>query len=125
MGQAAEFNLQNKQDFSRDDDSISSSSSSVANDRVRRHHHSRDDIEIGCSDGIRQGRRLPETIHVRLNESYFGKEKTAIYNLLANARQRVASLRLFNPAKNEVVRENEQTWSESVSVVSVSSGHNN
>lgn len=104
-----------------DEDSISSSSSSIATDKIKRHQHSRGDIRIGIES--RLGDEKSETIRVKLDESYFAKEKAAICNFVANARQRLTSIRMFNPAKNETIRETEQTWNESVSKTELNSSH--
>lgn len=118
VGQADEFSLQSKEHFSRRDDeaedSLSSSDSSIVNDRIRRHQRESASVTLDINHDSNRGNER-DTIHVRLNESYFAKEQTAIYNFLANTRQYLTSLRLFNPAKNENIRQKEETWTESVS----------
>uniref|UniRef100_A0A6G1SP16 Sodium-dependent neutral amino acid transporter SLC6A17 n=1 Tax=Aceria tosichella TaxID=561515 RepID=A0A6G1SP16_9ACAR len=55
----------------------------------------------------------PETIQVTLNESYFARERRFIVSQLANARQKLNSLQLFNPAQNESLKQQQQQeWSE-------------
>lgn len=59
---------------------------------------------------------IQETIQVKLNESYFANERRAAVNLLANCRQKLNSLQMFNPAKNQSIREQqEMNWNENVS----------
>ena len=65
-----------------------------------------------------QGYHMPpaETIQVTLNESYFARERRFIVSQLANARQKLNSLQLFNPAQNENLKQQQQQeWSEKVS----------
>lgn len=52
-----------------------------------------------------------ETIQVKLNESYFANEKRAVVNLVANCRQKLNSMQMFNPAKNQTFREQQQQQS--------------
>lgn len=61
------------------------------------------------------GRQPAETIRVKLNESYFAKEKHLLIGLMANARNKVNSMRLFNPMQNETAKQQQQEWTERVS----------
>lgn len=56
-----------------------------------------------------------ETIRVHLNESYFASERRAVVALLANVRQKVSSLQMFNPVKNQSINEQQEQWNEKVS----------
>lgn len=60
-------------------------------------------------------KQQPETIRVKLNESYFAKEKHLLVGLMANARNKVNSIRLFNPIENDAVKQQQDEWSERVS----------
>lgn len=60
----------------------------------------------------------PETIRVELDESYFGKEKRFLINVASNLRSKLNSMQMFNPAKNVNIKEQQETWNESVSVIS-------
>jgi hypothetical protein len=74
----------------------------------------------GKQAGQQQSYKLPtvETIQVTLNESYFARERRFIVNQLANARQKLNSIQLFNPAQNESLKQQQQQqWSEKVSSI--------
>lgn len=61
-------------------------------------------------------RQQPETIRVKLNESYFARERHLLVGLVANARNKVNSMRLFNPIENDAAKQQrEDEWSERVS----------
>jgi len=65
--------------------------------------------------GIGLGLGQPETIQVTLNEGYFAKERRAIVEVLANVRQKLNSIRPFNPAQNEASKQKHEEWNEKVS----------
>lgn len=99
-----------------DDDSISQ-----GHDRIRRnyihhahqaHHTNNQDHSNGIGNSASQ---QDTTIHVTLNESYFSSERRALVNLLANIRQKFNSMQMFNPAKNQSIKEQQQQWNEDVS----------
>lgn len=90
-------------------------------DRIRRHYlqHQRPNSERAQTStmiGQDSSQQPPETIHVKLNESYFAREQRALIDLVANIRQKFQSTQLFNPAKNQSIREQQQQWTEDVSI---------
>lgn len=70
-------------------------------------------------DATAASRQQPETIRVKLNESYFAREKHLLMGLMANARNKVNSMKLFNPVQNESTKQQQEEWSERVSSVCV------
>lgn len=62
-------------------------------------------------------RQPAETIQVTLNESYFASERRILLDLFANLRQKLSSTQMFNPAKNETIKQQQQEWNEKVSLV--------
>lgn len=108
-------------DDDEDDDSFGSSSPA---DRIRRHYHhhqqqqQNSSSQQAASGGGSSSVSVPtETIQVKLNESYFARERRLLVDALANVRQTVSSVRMFNPAKNESVKQQaQQEWNEKVSV---------
>lgn len=120
--------LNAEQDFDdddEDDDSLSSQSNS--RDKIRRNYiaaptnnnnnlAANDPASPSSQSHQRNHYQIPETIQVKLNESYFANERRAAVNLLANCRQKLNSLQMFNPAKNQSIREQqEKNWEENVS----------
>lgn len=57
-----------------------------------------------------------EAIHVQLNEGYFSNEKKIVIDFLANVRSKLSSMQMFNPAKNQTVKEQQETWNDKVSI---------
>lgn len=129
-GQAVDFHLQGSHNFSlnhdedEDDDldedpndtaSNSSSSYNKPADRIRRSHQTTTANPATTSKTSTKINFANEPIQVKLNESYFAREQKLVKDCLANVRQKVAQLQMFNPAKNATQREQQQTWNESVS----------
>ena len=56
-------------------------------------------------------------IRVKLNEGYFAKEQRSLLNMAANLRQKISSMQMFNPAKNQSINEQQQEWSQKVSAI--------
>lgn len=128
-GQAVDFHLQGSHNFSlnhedddeddedlqQEDSNEDSSSSWKPADRIKRstHHQTTTNSKTNTNTKINFAN---EPIQVKLNESYFAREQKLIKDCLANVRQKVSQLQLFNPAKNATQREQQQTWNESVSV---------
>lgn len=84
----------------------------------RPNYQQQQQVDQNCQQQQQQ-RQAHETIEVRLNESYFSNERRALVNLLANCRQKFASLQLFNPVQNQSIKEQQQqSWNENVSPVS-------
>ena len=115
-------------DFDDDDDD----SLSHPHDRIRRNYLQNQHQQYSQGSGINGGggggeqqensaRTLngsgqrQETIRVNLNESYFANERRALVNLLANVRQKFNSMQMFNPAKNQSIKEQQEQWNENVS----------
>lgn len=84
-------------------------------DRIRRSYRIHEQQAAGRQDSAPQANGQPQAIRVTLNESYFAPERRALVNLLANARQKMNSLRLFNPAQNEASKQRQEQWDEKVS----------
>lgn len=121
-GQAA-----SEEDFDDDDDD------SIGHDRIRRnylhqHHQAansanlqqqqqQDATEAAAAAASTGPFRAAETIQVKLNEGYFASERKAVVNLLANCRQKCSSMQMFNPAKNQSIKEQQQQWDENVSAL--------
>lgn len=118
-----------------DDDDSFSSPSHHRGDKIKRnyisgaannHNDTQNTINAAAAAGssststsnYHQRNNIQETIQVKLNESYFANERKAAVNLLANCRQKLNSLQMFNPAKNQSIRERqEMNWNENVSFI--------
>lgn len=106
-----------EEDYEEDSDSLSQ-----AHDQVRRNYLPNLHQVSGNESSRAQAQRELSTdaakSQPKLGESYFAKERRALLNVLANGRQKISSLQMFNPAKNQSVKEEQQQWSENVSVSS-------
>lgn len=115
-------------DDDEDDDSLSSQFNS--RDKIRRNYIAAPNNSAETSGNTlnhpgnssshsnQRNYPIPETIQIKLNESYFANERKAAVNLLANCRQKLNSLQMFNPAKNQSIREQqEKNWNENVSKI--------
>lgn len=113
-----------------DDDDDDDSLSQQQHDRIRRSNYLSSQQHQASHQQQQQQHQLnqqasnfnsttrQETIHVKLNESYFANEKKALVNMLANCRQKLNTLQMFNPAKNQSLREQqEQQWNDNVSLL--------
>lgn len=134
-GHAVDFHLQGSHNFNfnhdEDDDlddleedpnetaSNSSSSCNKPADRIRRSHQTTTTPTIHSAPPNNKINFANEPIQVKLNESYFAREQKLVKDCLANVRQKVAQLQMFNPAKNATQREQQQTWNESVSIINL------
>lgn len=67
-----------------------------------------------ASDG--SPRPEPAVTRVTLDEGYFAPERRKLRGALANVRQKLAGLQLFNPARNESLKQQQrEEWTEKVS----------
>lgn len=110
--QQQHYHNHHEDDYEDDEDEDSFDHSK---DKIRRNYlHHAHGVNMSF-DANRMGG--PEPIQVKLNESYFANEKRAIVNLLANARTKLNSMQMFNPAKNQTIKEQQETWSDKVSLL--------
>lgn len=85
-------------------------------DRIRRSfHQTTQDNSFDYLAGRQQ--QQPETIQVTLNEGYFAAERRQLVNCLANVRQKISSVQMFNPAKNDQAIKRQEEWTEKVSMI--------
>lgn len=107
-------------DDDEEDDDDDSLSQSGPQDRVRRNYLGQQPASLSAVGSLPDGSMpgatgRPETIKVQLNESYFSAERRRLYNLLATVRSKLSSMQMFNPVKNQTMREQQETWDEKVS----------
>lgn len=100
-----------------DEDSFSSSSRPNRHhgDKITRKYQTGADSSAGSSAFYQSDGTNQETIRVHLNESYFANERRQLVGLVANVRQKLNTLQMFNPAKNQTINEQQQNWNEKVS----------
>lgn len=101
-----------------DDDDDDSLSQSCPQDRIRRNYlgqrpganlaSSQAEASLGAS-------ARPETIEVQLNEGFLSRERRFLYDILANTRSKLSTMQMFNPARNQSMREQQESWDEKVS----------
>lgn len=116
-----------RQPRSSDEDEDSEMSNHETGDGIRRNyvtsvrHQQQQQVDENCTRQQKQQSSCSyaehETIKVNLDESYFSNERRVLVNLFANCRQKFASMQLFNPAKNQSIKEQQQqSWNENVSL---------
>lgn len=109
----------NQEGNANDDDEEEDEDDSLCqpNDRIRRSYHVPSQRASNSNQRNGQQESTRETIRVDLDEGYFASERRLFVESLANVRQKLNSLRMFNPAKNaENVKQQQQEWSEKVSI---------
>lgn len=111
-------NIGQEDDFYDDDDEDDDSFNEGRGvDRIKRNYlHQSASNQQASSAGSQPGvHQQPEIINVKLDESYFAREKRFLINAMANVRNKLNSVQMFNPAKNQVLKEQQESWSENVS----------
>lgn len=95
-----------------DEDDEPTSSDSAPHDGIHRSYLQNQQMnpQAGQNNATR-----PETIQVQLNEGVFANERRYVHDLLASARSRLAAMQMFNPVKNQSLREQQEQWDEKVS----------